>query len=216
MRNLRGARRDIKKVRAKKKVLKPRNDSDRSDWYEKDVLKMEEKLKANLKTMKPSVESHFFSVLSQYKKKSGLFLHLRYKAELEKKQTGKENNRDVLQPRFGDSTESVWRPKRLPESTTISPVINQSATNQQPSLLKRVNHVPVDQCINDWRALRVGIITASKVPALLGFCGMKEYDSAWFAIWNNIDESILNPKRSRLPNFIRGKQEESNDLAKFY
>ena len=45
---------------------------------------------------------------------------------------------------------------------------------------------------------------------------MKEYDSAWFAIWNNIDESILNPKRSRLPNFIRGKKEESNALAKFY
>ena len=95
-------------------------------------------------------------------------------------------------------------------------MINQSATNQQPSLLKRVNYVPVDQCTNDWRTLRVGIITASKVPALLGFCGMKEHDSAWFAIWNNIDKSILNPKRSRLPNFIRGKQEESNALAKFY
>lgn len=95
-------------------------------------------------------------------------------------------------------------------------MINQGATNQQPSLLKRVYYVPVDQCTNDWRALRVGIITASKVPALLGFCGMKEYDGAWFAIWNNIDESILNPKRSRLPNFIRGKQEERNALAKFY
>ena len=87
LRNLRGARRDIKKVRAKKKVLKPRNESDHSDWYERDVLKMEEKLKANLKTMKPAAESHFFSVLSQYKKKSVLFLHLRYKAELEKKKT---------------------------------------------------------------------------------------------------------------------------------
>ena len=95
-------------------------------------------------------------------------------------------------------------------------MINQSATNQQASLSKRVNYVPVDQCTNDWRALRVGIITASKVPALLGFCGMKEYDSAWFAIWNNIDESILKPKRSRLPNFIRGKQEESNALQKFH
>ena len=97
--------------------MKPRNDSDHSDWYERDVLKMEEKVKANLKTMKPTVESHFFSVLSQYKKKSRLFLHLRYKAELEKKQTGKEYNRDVLKPRFGDSAESVWRPKRAKTST---------------------------------------------------------------------------------------------------
>lgn len=176
---------------------------------------MEEKLKTNLNTMKPTAEINFFSVLSQYKKKSGLFRHLRYKAELEKNQPGKEYNRDVLKRRFGDSTESVWRPKRLPGSTTISPAINQSATNQQPSLLKRVSYVPVDQCTNDRRALRVDIITASKVPASPGFCGMKEYDRAWFAIWNSIDESILNPKRSRLPNFIRGKLEESNALAKF-
>ena len=55
--------------------------------------------------------------------------------------------------------------------------------------------------------------TASKVPALLGFCGIKEFDSAWFALRNNIDKTILNPRRSKLPNFIRGKQEESNALS---
>ena len=64
---------------------------------------------------------------------------------------------------------------------------------------------PVHQCTNDWRALRVGIISASKVPALLRFCEIKEFDSAWFALRNNIDESILNRRRSKLPNFIRGK-----------
>ena len=86
LRNLRGARRDIKKVRATKKVLKPSDGtSDFSDWYERDVLEMEGKVKAKLDTIKPSVESHFFSVLSQHKNKSGLFLHLRYKAECEKK-----------------------------------------------------------------------------------------------------------------------------------
>ena len=85
LRNLRGARRDIKKVRATKKVLKPSDGtSDYSDWYERDVLEMEGKVKAKLDTIKSSVESHFFSVLSQHKKKSGLFLHLRYKAEFEK------------------------------------------------------------------------------------------------------------------------------------
>ena len=217
LRNLRGARRDIKKVRATKKVLKPSDGtSDFSDWYERDVLEMEGKVKAKLDTIKPSVESHFFSVLSQHKNKSGLFLHLRYKAEFEKKQAGNEYNKDVLKPRFGESTEAVWRSKcDAPESNKVSTKVDQSVTKQQPSLLLRSNYVPVHQCTNDWRALRVGIITASKVPALLGFCEIKEFDSAWFALRNNIDESILNPRRSKLPNFIRGKQEESNALAKF-
>jgi len=81
--------------------------------------------------------------------------------------------------------------------------------------LQKPNYVPVDQCTDDWRALRVGVITASKVPGLLGFCRMKEFDRSWFAITNKPDENVLNPKRSKLPNFIRGKQEESNALAQF-
>ena len=81
-----GARRDIKKVRATKKVLK-RSDgtSDYSDWYKRDVLEVEGQVKAKLDTIKPSVQNHFFSVLSQHKQKSGVFLHLRYMAEFEKK-----------------------------------------------------------------------------------------------------------------------------------
>ena len=69
LRNLGGARRDIKKVRTTKKVLKPSDGtSDHSDRYERDILEMEGKVKAKLDTIKPSVESHFFSVLSQHKK----------------------------------------------------------------------------------------------------------------------------------------------------
>ena len=119
LRNLRGARRDIKKVRATKKVLKTSDvTSYYSDWYERDVLEMQGKVKAKRDTVTPSVESHFFSVLSQHKK-------------------------------------------------NVSTKVDESVTKQQPSLLQRSNYVPVHQCTNDWRALRVGIITASKVPALL-------------------------------------------------
>lgn len=111
MRNLRGARRDIKKVRAKKKVLSG-SDSDYSDWYRRDVLEMEGKVKTKIKTMKP-VESHFFSVLSQHKKKkSGLYLHLRYQTEFENREAGLEYNEHILKPRFEENTESVWRPKK--------------------------------------------------------------------------------------------------------
>lgn len=217
MRNLRGARKDIKKVRAKKKVLSA-SDSEYSDWYRRDVLEMEEKVKTKIETMKP-VESHFFSVLSQHKKKSGLFLHLRYKTEFENREAGLEYNEHVLKPRFEESTEAVWRPKTA-ESKSHSFLTDSGQgtcklQSQPPSLLQKPNYVPVDQCTNDWRALRVGVITASKVPGLLGFCGMKEFDRSWFAIRNKLDENVLNPKRSKLPNFIRGKQEESNALAQF-
>ena len=69
LKNLRGARRDIKKGRATKKALRPSDGTnDYSDWYERDVLEMEGKVKAKPDTIKPSVESHCFSGLSQHKK----------------------------------------------------------------------------------------------------------------------------------------------------
>ena len=112
LRNSHGARRDIKKVRATKKVLKPSDGtSDYSDWYERDVLEMEGKVKAKLDMRKPRVESHFFSVLSRQKKSQACFCikdtRLNYKI---KKKAGNECNEDVLKERFGESTEAVWRP----------------------------------------------------------------------------------------------------------
>lgn len=69
-----------------KKVLKLSDGiSDFSDWYERDVLEMEGKVKVKFDMIKFSVESYFFLVLFQYKKKLGLFLYLRYKVEFEKK-----------------------------------------------------------------------------------------------------------------------------------
>lgn len=64
MRNLCGVRRDIKKVRVMKKVLKLSDGiSDFSDWYERDVLEMEGKVKVKFDMIKFSVESYFFLVL---------------------------------------------------------------------------------------------------------------------------------------------------------
>lgn len=69
-----------------KKVLKLSDGiSDFSDWYERDVLEMEGKVKVKFDMIKFSVESYFFLVLFQYKNKLGLFLYLRYKVEFEKK-----------------------------------------------------------------------------------------------------------------------------------
>ena len=51
------------------------------------------------------------------------------------------------------------------------------------------NYVDVIQGSKEWFTSRVGIITASKIPALLGLCGHKEFDSSWFCIHNKLDES---------------------------
>ena len=218
LRNLRGARRDIKKKKEEKIVEQNKERSDFSDWYKRDVIEIERKIMENIANKK-SVENHFYSVLSRYKKKSGLFLHLRYKTEYERREKGLDHDKEVLKPRFQAGTESIWRPQISTESnddSCSSSLSDRSFQNEKIiiPLLKKQNYLEVEQCSNEWRALRVGTITASKVPSLLGFNGVKEFDNGWFAIKNRIYEHVLNPKRSKLPNFIRGKQQEQNAIRR--
>lgn len=74
-------------------------------------------------------------------------------------------------------------------------------------------HIDVQQGTSDWLNMRTGVITASKLPALLGFQGNKEFDSSWFCILNKIDESKCRPKRYR--NFKRGNYYEKEALEHF-
>ena len=207
-------------MRQKKKVqVSSSAEYDYSDWYRRDVSKIEEEVKVKVGQLKP-VEDHVYSVLSKYKKQSPLFLHLGYKKEYQERAAGRKYNEEVLKPRFQNNTEAIWRPQKPIESHQRSNSVtatcaseSQDCHQEMTSLLLRSNYVPVDQCTLEWRALRVGVITASKAPALLGFCGVKEFDNAWFAIKNNIDETVMNPKRAKLPNFIRGKMEEKKMLS---
>ena len=90
LRNLRGARRDIDRSRQRKKVqLSANPEYDYSDWYRRDVSKIEDEVKEKVAKLKP-VENHFYSVLCRYKKESPLFLHLRYKTEYQNKEAGRE------------------------------------------------------------------------------------------------------------------------------
>ena len=50
-------------------------------------------------------------------------------------------------------------------------------------------YIDVAQGSPEWLACRIGVITASKLPSLLGFNGNKEFDSSWFYILNKVDES---------------------------
>ena len=60
------------------------------------------------------------------------------------------------------------------------------------------NHVDIVQGLPEWFTNRIGMITASKLPALLGMNGHKEFDTAWFCINNKLDESIYRPKRFKI------------------
>lgn len=103
-------------------------------------------------------------------------MHLRYKTEFERREKGLDHDKEVLKPRFQTGTESIWRPQISTESRVNScndSSSDQQCQNEQIPLLKRQNYIDVEQCSNDWRALRVGVITACKVPSLLGFSGIK-------------------------------------------
>ena len=65
--------------------------------------------------------------------------------------------------------------------------VNLSSTNN--------NYIDVAQGTSEWQATRVGVITASKLLSLLGFCGNKEFDPAWFCIHNKVDESTCKPRK---------------------
>lgn len=75
------------------------------------------------------------------------------------------------------------------------------------------NYVSVKQGSTQWHALRVGIITASKTPYLLGLHGQKEFEHAWFCVHNKIDENKVSPKK--FTNFTRGIQFEEQAVKLF-
>ena len=76
--------------------------------------------------------------------------------------------------------------------------VNLSSTNN--------NYIDVAQGTSEWQATRVGVIAASKLPSLLGFCGNKDFDTAWFCIHNKVDESTCKPRKFK--NFQRGNSFE--------
>ena len=74
-------------------------------------------------------------------------------------------------------------------------------------------YAPVKQGSEEWHSLRVGIVTASKLPRLLGFSGHKEFSQAWFCIYNKVDERKVAPKKFKT--FSRGIEFEGRALQLF-
>lgn len=75
------------------------------------------------------------------------------------------------------------------------------------------NYAPVQQGSEEWHSLRVGTVTASKLPRLLGFNGHKEFTQAWFCIHNKVDERKVAPKKFK--NFSRGIEFEGRAIQLF-
>ena len=154
LRNLRGARADMKRVRQKKKVqVSLSTEYDFSDWYRRDVSKMEEEVKVKVGQLKP-VEGYVYSVLSKYKKESPLFLHLRYKKEYQEKAAGTEFNEEILKPRFQNNAEAIWRPQKPIESlkriNCATASESQDCHQETTSLFQKSNYLAVDQCTSEW------------------------------------------------------------------
>lgn len=76
-----------------------------------------------------------------------------------------------------------------------------------------LNYVSVEQGKGEWHTLRVGKITASKIPSLLGFCGHKQFNQAWFCIHNKLDENKDAPKKFK--NYTRGVEFEGKAIELF-
>ena len=74
------------------------------------------------------------------------------------------------------------------QQTTISSSY-QTITTQQPK-----------QGSSEWHDLRVGKITSSKIPSLIGLSGINEYKKAWVCISQKYRE-----EKKSFPNFERGK-----------
>ena len=70
--------------------------------------------------------------------------------------------------------------------------------------------IDVAQGSPEWLAVHIGVITASKLPSLLGFCENKEFDSSRFCIHNKVDECICRPNKFK--NFQRGNSYEKEAI----
>jgi len=63
--------------------------------------------------------------------------------------------------------------------------------------------VAVEQGAGEWQSL----------PSLLGFCGHKQFDQAWFCIHNKLDENKVAPKKFK--NYTRGVEFEGKAIELF-
>lgn len=61
----------------------------------------------------------------------------------------------------------------------------------------------VEQGAGEWQSL----------PSLLGFCGHKQFDQAWFCIHNKLDENTIAPKKFK--NYTRGVEFEGKAIELF-
>ena len=71
----------------------------------------------------------------------------------------------------------------------------------------------VPQNTEAWQEIRKGVLTASKLPYLLGRYGEAKFNSCWFCVRNKVSEKSLFPTQFR--NFERGHKFEGAALKHF-
>jgi len=119
---------------------------------------------------------------------------------------GEDIWRSVLQSSDKEAVETVTDVSKINSESLFSTdktkdllsLLSQSSDNITVKLPKYENantigcsnYVDIAQGSPEWFTNRIGMITASKLPALLGMNGHQEFDTAWFSINNKLDESI--------------------------
>jgi len=121
-----------------------------------------------------------------------------------------------------NASETNWSLFSTDKSTDLLSLLSQSNDEiisvklpkyEKVDIIGGSNYVDVAQGSSEWFTNRIGVITASKLPTLLGMNGHKEFDAAWFCINNKLDESTYRPKKFK--NFERGKVYEKAALDNF-
>ena len=90
-----------------------------------------------------------------------------------------------------ENTEAVK--KLFSESNAETITVN--IPKYEEAKLCATNYINVNQGTKEWVSAREGTITASKLPALLGLYGHKEFNDAWFCINSKLDERLYQTKK---------------------
>ena len=85
---------------------------------------------------------------------------------------------------------------------------NKSAIKPQST-----NYHVVSQNTEAWQQIRKGVLTASKLPYLLGLDDEAKFNSYWFCVRNKVSEKSMFPTQFR--NFERGHKFEGAALKHF-
>ena len=100
-------------------------------------------------------------------------------------------------PDFKDIKEQIENQWRHHDLSNFPTEIYLNLQGKQATAPQGINYHSVDQNTDAWKELRKGLITASKIPYLVGLHGEDKFNKYWYCIKNNVNESVIFPSKFR-------------------